>query len=687
MPFALSGAPAKPAPESWGSGFVDYPTMVQPILDKHCVRCHGDEDIAAGLDLSGGWTWAFNISYETLLKHNLVGFLRCNNADVKSSEILPPRTLGSGAALLADRLVSGHRGRIPNLARPERDLLMVWMDGNSNYYGTWDYTPHATCDAPMAAKGPLLKAMQSAGCVKCHDPAHVGNDWLNLQKPERSRLLRAPLAKSAGGLAWCRDRKAARGLPLVEQRLLPPDVFNPPNWPKRDESGDPVATFASTDDRNYQAMLAIIRQTRAEALSHPRVDMPGAEIVPGVCRKQAPMPLPDPLPTLHAALTDDHAVELSWPRAASTIGLQFELHRSGSADFAPSPDTQIALTTSFRFTDVLAPAGPQRYALVVTSGERRSPPVRTTLTMPTAPPPPAPSGLAATPKPGEVVLRWEPSPKPSLRYHVYRAKDGSEAWTKLTDEPLRTTAYSDANLSAGERFAYAVRSLDRRGQESPPTPPVVAAALPDIEQAVFVAAFSENVHAKLGDGALAKGTPHGPAKIADKTLDLRQGGYVTFDHLPEFDLRTRLSVECWVYFDEAGQMPVLLSCGRWRGTGWFLQRFGNGWRWHVGGVDCDGRSRSEDAPAAGGKPAVGRWIHLVCTFDGQHARVFQDGVQVALKDCKPDRAPWPGPLFVAQYGPAPSDPYQVKGRLAAIRIYQRAVTAEEALAAFKAGRP
>ncbi|MBM4044572.1 MAG: LamG domain-containing protein, partial [Planctomycetes bacterium] len=85
-------------------------------------------------------------------------------------------------------------------------------------------------------------------------------------------------------------------------------------------------------------------------------------------------------------------------------------------------------------------------------------------------------------------------------------------------------------------------------------------------------------------------------------------------------------------------------------------------------VDCDG-----------GKPAVGKWIHLVCTFDGQQARVFQDGVQVALKDCKPDRAPWPGPLFVGQYGPAPSDPYQVKGRLAAVRIYQRALSGRRGL--------
>ena len=38
QPLALQHEPAKLEPESWGSGFVDYAAMVQPILDRHCVR-------------------------------------------------------------------------------------------------------------------------------------------------------------------------------------------------------------------------------------------------------------------------------------------------------------------------------------------------------------------------------------------------------------------------------------------------------------------------------------------------------------------------------------------------------------------------------------------------------------------------------------------------------------------------
>ncbi|MEE9603551.1 MAG: hypothetical protein V3V75_09615, partial [Thermoguttaceae bacterium] len=156
LPTAMLWEAVRIEPESWGSGFIDYPTMVQPILDKYCVSCHGGEKgIGKGLDFSGGWTWAFNISYETLIKNQMVGYLNCNNESVHTSEILPPRTIGSGAAPLAEILIKKH----PEMARKDRDLMLAWMDTNSNYFGTWDYTRHATCNAIRSIRGPLSEAM------------------------------------------------------------------------------------------------------------------------------------------------------------------------------------------------------------------------------------------------------------------------------------------------------------------------------------------------------------------------------------------------------------------------------------------------------------------------------------------------------------------------------------------------
>ena len=293
-PLAARKAPAKLKPESWGDGFVDYPTMVQPILDKRCVSCHGGEKgIAGGIDLSGGWTWAFNISYETLIKNTLVGFLNCNNGRVQGTVILDPLTHGSGTAPLTKLLLGGHKKHVKDMPQKEIDLLLAWMDGNCNYYGTWNYSEHAVCNTLGSTKAPLLAKMKEGGCLKCHAP-DIGNDWVNLKTPHRSRILRAPLAKGekSMGLAWCRDRKAARPALSFVRGAQPPDVFSPRKTPAPNAEGKPVTTFADTTNATYKAMLKIITDARAAALKTPRVDMPGAVIVEGKCRELPPLAPP-----------------------------------------------------------------------------------------------------------------------------------------------------------------------------------------------------------------------------------------------------------------------------------------------------------------------------------------------------------------------------------------------------------
>jgi len=296
-PMAVRKAPASLAVESWGEGFLDYPTMVQPILDRRCVTCHGgDKGIGGGIDLTGGWTWAFNISYETLIKNTLTGFLNCNNGKVKTAEILDPLTHGSGAAPLTKVLLSGHKKRLKDMPRKEIDLLLAWMDGNCNYYGTWDYSPHAVCRALGSTQGALAAEMKKGGCLTCHEPK-IGNDWVNLKTPERSRILRAPLAKGPGslGLAWCRGRKARRvAWPQVTGRIQPPDVFSPKRTAAPNSDGKEVTPFADTNNATYQAMEKIIAAARAAALKTPRVDMPGAVIERGVCRELKPLAPPQP---------------------------------------------------------------------------------------------------------------------------------------------------------------------------------------------------------------------------------------------------------------------------------------------------------------------------------------------------------------------------------------------------------
>ncbi len=688
--------PDRLQPESWGSGFIDYPSMVQPIFDEHCISCHGAEkSIDAGLDLTGGWTEYFSISYENLISRRetqvrafLIAGIDCMNGTARySAQIFPPRSHGSGAAPLAKLLVSGHEGYIPNLTRTERDLILAWIDTNGLYHGTWDYTEHG-CQVKSWAgiKQALTVEMRSSGCMRCHQNGNqvlFEDDWFNLERPEFSRILRAPLAKGEEGygLGACRDRKVdpkhGRVYILRTGRYvhadLPLDAFKPQTAPEPNTEGEPVVTFASTANKHYQAMLAIIRDGCRQALAAPRVDMPGAEIQPGMCRQLIPTALPDPLPSLQARVDAECVVHLSWERSARTIGLSAEVHRSTQAGFKPSGDTFIGGTGLFRHADVEAPQGLQHYAVVLLSGSNRSAPIRAALAVPAPQPPPTPTGLEAVPSPGRVELRWQEVGGLRTRYHVYRAAAGSSKFERLTAEPTPELRYCDTGPAEGVQHAYAVRAVNRRGIQSEASGTVTAAALPEIKEPVFVASFDQNVDAVLYNGGTAKGAARGKAKIADSVLDLREGGYVTFAHRPEFDLTRRLSLECWVNMTQKGQMPVVVSCGRWREAGWFLQRIGAGWRWHVGGIDCDG-----------GKPVPGRWAHFVGTFDGSVARLYQDGRLVAEKAGAAIRTPWKGPLHVGQYSGGPGSPYQVTGRIAGLRIYNRDLPRKAVAAAFQA---
>lgn len=668
-PLAMLGDPATPEAESWGSGYVDYPTMIQPILDRHCVRCHGgQEGIGHGLDFSGGWTWAFNIGYETLIKHRMVGFLNCHNSSVHTSEILAPGTIGSGAAHLADVILKKH----PEVSEAERELLFAWMDTNSNYYGTWDYTQYATCDAILKTKAPLTQVMKAAGCADCHAPNHIGSDWVNLQTPEWSRILRAPMAKAEGGLGveFCRNRKTAQGYPLVTQAVQPPDVLKPSIEPEWDPGGDPHVTFASTDDPHYQAMLDIIRQAQAEALAKPRVDMPGAEVVPGHCRMQIPIPVPSAPPKLSAKVRDDGTVELAWPRTAMTIGLQYELHRSDSAQFKPGDTTQIGLTTAGRFLDLEPPKGTQHYALLVSSGEKKSRPVWTELDVPAPQPPTPPIDLIADPAPGEVRLTWRHPSLFGVRYNVYRRATDSDVYTRLNDEPLAELSFTDRTVTEKTTYVYTVRAVNRRGMASEPSEAFDATPLPLIREPVFSLKGSQ---ATLLDGSHVKGSLHHGARAVDGTLELGLSGFATFPHRPEFDVGRAFSIECWVRIDREAQMPVVLCCGAFNRDGWFLQRYGRGWRWHLAPASCDG-----------GKPVVGRWTHLVGTFDGSQAHLYQDGERVASVACH-GATTSTQPLVIGQYssnGPA----YQVEGAVTGLNLYHRALTADE-VAEKAANRP
>ncbi len=271
-PWAAVRGPRPIEPIGGVPDVLDYPRDVQPILDRLCVACHGADRRDGGIDLCGDRTPMYSQSYWTLVARGLV---RDGRNYVGNT---PPRTAGSAASPLLDFLEETHYG-VRATAR-DRTVIRLWIDSGATYPGTYaglgtgvalvrfpDEVIERRCGAchgetpkpyPGMPKGARHYRFGPAGPAQAlidslARPTLVirlayygyGEDrppqaLSNLSRPEKSQILRAPLARKAGGLGLC---------------------------------GGEV--FASAGDPDYRALLAAIREASEELARIKRFDMQG----------------------------------------------------------------------------------------------------------------------------------------------------------------------------------------------------------------------------------------------------------------------------------------------------------------------------------------------------------------------------------------------------------------------------
>ncbi|MGL6196692.1 MAG: LamG-like jellyroll fold domain-containing protein [Thermoguttaceae bacterium] len=725
--------------EEWGSGYMDYASMIQPVLNERCVSCHGGEKgIEGGLDLTGGWTELFNISYENLTARrekqytaDLIQGICCMNGTAYwSCKIFDAYQHGSGNAPLADRLLDPDSPcrKLSGITEPERELLFTWMDSNGLYFGSWDYTQTgAFAREYNVAKNELITLMKNSKCAECHtdDNGNIRrfDDWINLEKPELSRILRAPLTDSNGngtsengyGLALCRDRKANQRFSRLglmfqsgyEHAVRNLDEFPTQVWQNWDDSlkGTPVVTFESTSDPTYQKMLEIIKDARVRQLVNPRVDMPfsdeiGKGVTAGRYRQIIPQPLPENTPELIAVTDSDGVVRLHWERSCRTIGLIFEIHRSSEPNFEPNTKTLVGRTERFEFTDKNAPAGTAFYALIPVTDpaetcgtcksgavldhsstlsfgrdaeetvvpelrriEDRCPlsmveplkgkPSFTKVEVPKPAAPAAPENLKALSDHGSVWIKWDEKRPGQYQYVVTVSESGKTSGSGNQDSPVMTSEpiYANSYIFGTPKdieYTFEVYAIGRDGVKSDVVS-VSAKPLPEQKEPVFEM-----------EKEVDKGKLNGEAAFSNGVLNISKGGHLVFPTNPDFGVTKRFSVECEVKFDKFSTMPIIVSNGSWNQSGWFIQKLGNGFRFHFGGVDCDG-----------GVPETGKWFKLLGTYDGKTLKFYVDGKLVAEKPANVNLAQWGGNFYVGQYSAGVSGDYQTIGEIKNLRIYKR----------------
>jgi mono/diheme cytochrome c family protein len=203
-PLALLREPSVPEPAPWGGHPISFLRDVQPVLDRHCTRCHAGLKPTGGLDFSGGLTARYNRAYDTILQHRLIA--RSNVGD--DAKVTPALAFGSHRSKLVAVLRKKPHTERAALSKDDWLRLVAWIDANGPYHDGFinKRPPQKPYDpaADRALQG-RLAAVHAKRCAECHKPDDVSRlDWVSLREPSRSRFLAAPLAKDAGGVGTCR---------------------------------------------------------------------------------------------------------------------------------------------------------------------------------------------------------------------------------------------------------------------------------------------------------------------------------------------------------------------------------------------------------------------------------------------------------------------------------------------------
>ncbi|MCP4375731.1 MAG: hypothetical protein GY794_06090 [bacterium] len=273
----------------------DYPRDIQPILDKHCVKCHSPKKRDGGVILTGDHGPVYSHSYYTLS----ATWQFSDGRNIPKSNY-PPYGFGDAASPIM-KMLRGEHHKV-RLSKHEIEMIRHWIHCGAPYIGTYAALiggmvgstgyekSHVTAIDTRILKSENVKRASKVinrRCGSCHTdvrnvPKHPA-DWgqgtkliqpqrawmikqkdnramwrfqqhilYNLTHPDQSVQILAPLAKKAGGYGACRE---------ITQDNKPTDK---------------VATvFASKTDPDYQTLLAAIRDVKVLHDSDPRWDTPG----------------------------------------------------------------------------------------------------------------------------------------------------------------------------------------------------------------------------------------------------------------------------------------------------------------------------------------------------------------------------------------------------------------------------
>jgi len=163
---------------------------VQPVLDRHCICCHGlNGEAAADLNLLG------DQAYASLTQRPGLVAIAASNSEAATSS---PKDYFAHAGRLAGILLKGTMGH-SQVVVPRDDLepVIAWLDLNGQQFGDYSFNRREDRIPDPEGESRLRSAVRERfGEEFARRPFAA---LVNVGQPDASPILRAPLAAEAGG--------------------------------------------------------------------------------------------------------------------------------------------------------------------------------------------------------------------------------------------------------------------------------------------------------------------------------------------------------------------------------------------------------------------------------------------------------------------------------------------------------
>ncbi len=186
----VSVSTPKPLPGPQYEGGFSFMRSVQPVLDRHCIRCHGLGKKSAGkLNLLGGRAYASLTG-----RPGLVSIALSNKETFTSA----PKDYFAHAGRLAKILLKGKMGD-EQINIPQDDLarIIAWLDLNGQQFGDYSFNRLENRKPDREDERRLREAIKETfGPAMAQRPFSA---LVNVGQPDASPILRMPLAVEAGG--------------------------------------------------------------------------------------------------------------------------------------------------------------------------------------------------------------------------------------------------------------------------------------------------------------------------------------------------------------------------------------------------------------------------------------------------------------------------------------------------------